>query len=377
MPPRGQVKHPVDRMRERPQLPEPGRRDGPLWRGPEEDGVTFSLLSRFLVCRERFRLLVVDGWRPADHFSHRVEYGNMWHACEEAFGKSGNATTGHVSGMPDWYRALHDYSQRLAGRYPTAVDQVRHWSRVCKMQFGLYVDHWRDHPDEVSRRPLLQERVFAVKYRLPSGRYVLLRGKWDGLDVLGEGRDSALWLREHKTKGDVDVQRIQRQLTFDLQTMLYLVAMDQEVLSGNVDGVGGARLAGVLYNVVRRPLSGGKGTIRQNKNESEEEFYLRLAQYIKDEPDHYFARWRTEVSRADRMAFRQTCLDPILEQLCVWWDFVSREVVGTCSWSLHWRHPFGVYNVLDEGGSADLDEMLATRSTVGLERAGTLFPELE
>jgi hypothetical protein len=44
---------------------------------------------------------------------------------------------------------------------------------------------------------------------------------------------------------------------------------------------------------------------------------------------------------------------------------------------VHWRHPFGVYDALNEGGSSDLDEYLETGSTVGLERASTLFPELE
>jgi hypothetical protein len=45
--------------------------------------------------------------------------------------------------------------------------------------------------------------------------------------------------------------------------------------------------------------------------------------------------------------------------------------------AIHWRHPFGVYDALNEGGSSDLDEYLETGSTVGLEKASTLFPELE
>ncbi len=38
----------------------------PVWKGPEVDGVTQSLLSRYLTCKERFRLLVIEGfcgWR--------------------------------------------------------------------------------------------------------------------------------------------------------------------------------------------------------------------------------------------------------------------------------------------------------------------------
>jgi hypothetical protein len=46
-------------------------------------------------------------------------------------------------------------------------------------------------------------------------------------------------------------------------------------------------------------------------------------------------------------------------------------------YKMHWRHPYGVFDALNEGGSSDLDEYLETGSTVGLERASTLFPELE
>ena len=45
--------------------------------------------------------------------------------------------------------------------------------------------------------------------------------------------------------------------------------------------------------------------------------------------------------------------------------------------ALTWRHPFGSVNWLDEGGSSDLDEYLATGSTVGLRQVEELFPELK
>jgi hypothetical protein len=43
---------------------------------------------------------------------------------------------------------------------------------------------------------------------------------------------------------------------------------------------------------------------------------------------------------------------------------------------LHYRHPFGSVNWLDEGGASDLDEYLATGSEAGLQRIDDLFPEL-
>lgn len=392
----------------------------PLWRGPQKDGITFSLLSRFLVCRERFRLLVVDGLTPEDQFNHRIEYGQLWHTAEEAY----------AAGV-QWEAAVCHYASNLCQRYPLSRDDVLKWQDICLMQFPIYLQYWRNHKDVSTRRPLIQEQPFAVSYRLPSGRTVVLRGKWDSVDLIGSGKAQAIYLQENKTKGDINELQIKRQLTFDLQTMIYLVALwgYQKIADNGANSLkwsdGHYPIAGVRYNVVRRPLSGGKGSIIQKKGtearkcsackgtgftgknpkpcdkcergwvpatpgESREEYIARLEAYIKDEPETYFFRWRVEVGPHDVERFRRECLDPILEQLCDWWAWVkdghdpyrqpdraalvySEDAEPT---GIHWRHPFGVYNVLDEGGSSDVDEYLASGSEVGLRRTTNLFPEL-
>jgi hypothetical protein len=224
------------------------------------------------------------------------------------------------------------------------------------------------------------------------------------------GLNRSVILQENKTKGDVREAQLRRQLRMDLQTMLYLVALELfQVQPGQyrLGGEGiprGVRIGGVRYNVVRRPLSGGKGSIVRHKpmksnpeGESKEDFFLRLRDIIAASPQDYFMRWDVGITPSDILKFRRECLDPILEQLCDWWEWVSgcyskglnvwdNDVSMQCApWSdspshssaIHWRHPFGVYDALNEGGSSDLDEYLETGSTVGLERARTLFPELE
>lgn len=156
----------------------------------------------------------------------------------------------------------------------------------------------------------------------------------------------------------------------------------------------GDPIKGVIYNVVRRPLSGGKGNIVRHKptranpaGESKDQFYQRVASYIREDPASYFMRWRVEVTQADIQRFRTECLDPILMQLCDWYSWVTKEPRWPGQESpfqsfvpapnkLHWRHPYGVWNVLDEGGSTDLDEYLATGSMLGLVKDGNLFKEL-
>lgn len=386
-----------------------GNRKEPLWKGPEKEGITFSLLSRFLCCRERFRLLVCEGLKPTDSFNHRLEYGNMWHICEEAFA-GGEAL--QVGGNDSWQYALQQYAMTLCKRYPTQQEEVDKWYNVCKVQFPIYVDYWSKHPDVTNRTPLLQEQTFSIPYTLPSGRKVLLRGKWDSVDLVESNGVKGIWLQENKTKGDINKQQIKRQLTFDLQTMMYLIALDKYFHKNGNPVIGGkirvkdenhdcecSPINGVRYNVIRRPLSGGRGTIRQHQptksnpqGESKEVFYKRLAdEYIKAEPETYFMRWKCEVTAKDIEVFKVRCFNPILEQLCDWYEWITTEGDNFLSKSMHilgvknkvktlnathWQHPYGVYNPLNEGGSSELDEYMTTGSTVGLQRTENLFPEL-
>jgi hypothetical protein len=382
----------------------PKVRKEPLWKGPEVDGVTQSLLSHFLCCRERFRLLVVEGMKKAEGWNHRLGYGNMWHACEEAHAE-------RPGDEDHWQRTLQQYVRGEIEQYRFDSAKILRWYNVCRTQFPLYVEYWAEHPEMVSKKPLLQEEAFAVPYTLPSGRTVRLRGKFDSVDLVTKGDlGKGIWLQENKAKGDVNPFQLQAQLKFDLQTMIYLVAL--QTLSLNDSRIPIKPIRGVRYNVIRRPLSGGKGSIVQKKGytrkpknkaereaygeavpvqgESDEEYYARLGEIIRTTYEdngqyhYFFSRWNVEVSAEDIERFEREFLRPHLESLCDWWEVVAKaKIMGYDIWDpavnlgRHWRTPYGFYNVLAEGGTSDLDEYLNTGSEVGLERVDNLFPELK
>ncbi len=386
-------------------VPQTHDNDNPLWAGPGGEGplggITQSMLVRFLSCRERFRLRYVLGLEPHPKWNHRLGYGDMWHVCEEA----------HAAGT-NWWERLQNHCMEVAhGRPPAEGEDITKWMNVCAVQFPEYTRYWADHPDVLNRTPLLQEHVFDVPYALPSGRTIRLRGKFDSVDIIedvctscgGVGdeygrcglcnnvrRTKGVYLQENKTKGDIDKLQIERQLRFDLQTMLYLVALDELDDGPDWTELDNYSVRGVRYNVVRRPLSGGVGSIRphaekRTKNtyvpaETAEEFYERLRRdYIAADPSHWFFRVRSEVSARDIQVFRDTCLDPLLETVCYWYH----EVVGNLDrygWDrppMNYRTPFGVYSALEEGGATEYDGFLATGSEVGLRRVDTLFTELQ
>jgi hypothetical protein len=375
----------------------------PLWTGPNgtgpNGGVTQGLLGRWLVCRERARIHLIEGLRPPEQFNRALHYGQMWHMCEESL----------AAGV-DHERPLTDYCRQLCRQFPLQQTEVTKWYRVCQVQFPEYVKWWAAHPDVTGRTPLLQEAKFDVPYTLPSGRKVRLRGKWDSVDLV----DSSIWLKENKSKADVDEPLMMRMLTsgFEIQTMLYLTAL----MEVDVELVPAYPIAGVCYNVVRRPLSGGRGTITQKQGkpadgcgncggsgktpklgkvcskcrgtgcvagtpaETDDEFYARLLNdYIAKEPETYFFRWQVRILPGDVARFKRECLDPILEQLCTWYDEVTGSTLATCNYPppQNYRMPYGVYSTLVDGGVTEVDRYADSGDRVGLERTSVLFPELE
>ena len=417
------------------------KRREPLWAGPEDSGpmggISQSMLGRYPCCAERFRLKYIEGWSLPDRFDHKIEYGQLWHAGEEA-----------LASNQDWEKAVLKYAQGLVKKYPHQQDEINKYYQACKVQFPIYVEYWKKQKDVTQRTPLLQEEVFHVPYKLPSGRVVCLRGKFDAVDLIGTGKTAGIWLQENKSKGDVDSEMIKRQLSFDLQTMIYLIAL-QEKLS-TPPGLGDLRasqIRGVRYNVVKRPFSGGRGSIKKHQategskcpkckatgrvvesyykvgisqnmitgfcpkcggrgriggkpDETDESYYGRLRDIIKDdtfdesgkpkEDNEWFKRWKVEISQADIDKFKHQFLDPILENLCNqydWWKmayqkgwdvFDSNKMGDECPLLLHhYRLPFGVYNSVTEQGFTEYDEYLATGNSVGLVQATELFRELQ
>lgn len=347
----------------------------PVWKGPCVDGITFSLLSKFLVDRERFRLYVIDGLRGVDTFNHKIEFGNMWHVCEEF-------RCGDSEG--DWQHHLAHYALELCNKYPLSRDQINHWHEIVKRQFQIYLRYWNTQDKGRKRSPIYSEKVFDTRYTLPSGRVVRLRGKYDSVDFFP---DMGVWYDENKTKGDIDESKIKRQLLFDLQTMIYRVALGQDDVIASICKKQKCVIEGVRYKVIRRPLSGGKGTIVRHKGsknkpeETYEDYYKRVMSYIEAEPETYFMRWDVNIYPEDVLKFQKRCLDPILENLCDWYEAVSTAYktqgdIYCRGQKTHWIYPYGVYNPLNDGGVTELDEYMNSGSMSGLNVISNLFPEL-
>ncbi len=364
----------------------------PLWLGPMDSsnlgGVTQSLISSFLCCRERFRLKMIEGLQPPERFSAPLHFGDLWHVAEE--------------NIENWEEPLKAKAQKFCLKFPLQQDEVHKYWQVIKCLFPIYIDYWSKHQTKEKVEPLMREQVFNVPYELPSGRIVYLKGKFDGVDLAGNGKDRGIYLFETKTKSDIDEAKISRQLKFDIQTCLYLCAMNEYDFAAILEPKGikislPNPIKGVRYNCIRRPLSGGKGNIRPHQATSKKpaetqiEYFNRLREVILEDVDSYFLRLKVEVFPSDIERFKKMCLNPILEQMCDWYEFVvggdpfvesdncSTRVPGDppAPYGIHYVTPFNIYNPLIEVGQTDMDELVLNGSSVGLQKVDSLFPELQ
>lgn len=342
-----------------------------LWKGPHEDGITQSLLARFLVCRERFRLYTIEGIREIEEFDPAMEYGSLFHIAIEH----------HLSGKP-WESAVKDYAQELHSNYPTDSEEIDKWYALCCIQFPLYLEHVKrkERSIPVPRREILQEEDFKIPYPLPSGHVVILRGKIDGLFARGD----SLKLDEHKTKSYIDERRIGETLKFNFQTMFYHTALRTMIKQGLLILPRKMHVAGTQYNVIRRPLS-SKYPIRQKKSETIDQFYQREGDNIKAKPQDYFITMNAMITASDVTDFQEQCLNPLLEQLCEWWQYMV-----SCNGEpfeegtdphyhdpIHYRTPWGVFNSMFGGFQGPYYDYLSKGHPGSIVPVTSLFRELE
>lgn len=363
--------------------PSRAKRKEPLWAGPQNDGpmggVTFSMLSNYLCDKERFRLKVIEGLRAVGKFNVPIEFGNMWHVCEEEY-----------AAKKPFQARLKEYVIKLCKEYKQDQDIINHWYNVILKQFPMYIEYWSKHEHRTGCVPIYQEKIFHIPIELPLHGEIYLRGKWDSVDyVKGQG----IYVQENKTKSEINEAKLMSQLMFDLQTMLYVYTVQQSMKSdpklGKYEKEG---IRGVRYNVIRRdcPIRRHKAK-KSSPEETIQHYYNRLyVDYFQANPEEWFGRWDVVITDNDIEFFTKKCLIPVLENICSdydWWNYCIRNNVDVFDTlerckvfknpPQHYIYPFGIRNILDEGGSTELDNYLMTGSIVGLEYTDIMFRELQ
>ena len=319
------------------------------------DGITQSLLTDWLLCRERFRIKAFLGLIEDQGFDAKIEFGSMCHAGMEQIAKNGF----HINRTAN---AIRDYSQRLMKRWPSDLDDIKFWMYAAIAVVRLHYKYWQTQDSRFNWVDV--EMKFRHDYTLPSGRTLPLRGMMDGVVERKDG----LWLLEHKCRGMIDETAIQDTMTKNFQITFYSQIL-RELFPDK-------KVAGVIYDVIRRPY----GTIRQTKSESREQYGQRGIQRIEADPQDHFYRWEVQLTEEDLDEARNTIFHPILEQFMDWYEWVSVDW-GTSPFregnTIHYMRPFGMFDAHDWGNRGSYFDLMTTGQTVALTPVKTLFPELE
>ena len=308
-----------------------------------EHGISYSLLSKFVDCRERFRISTVEMYTP-NFRKDSLDFGTMFHKALELIA-AGKTTI--------------EINKRLHTQYrDTSIDPM-----LIKIAATMVPLYNRFYSSE-KYKYVAQEEVFDIPYvSQTNGRVIRLRGRWDEVFE----RNKKLWLQENKTKAQIQDNVITQTLPYDLQTMLYCYTLQIHKKR---------EIGGVLYNVVRRPL------LKQGDKESDMAYLKRIADDVSDRPEHYFKRFENEFYPGAISHFATQTLVPLIESVVLWWESIKKNPFNP--WVTedgkpnphHYVRPFGVYSPMAHG-IGDFFEYVTTGNPVGLIKKKTCFPELE
>lgn len=253
-----------------------------------EHGITQSLLTAFLNCKLRCKL-ILEGWQTPTP-KESLFFGSLFHKLLEE----------HYTLESEYIVDLGDFLKTENKLYSSITSEIKEKSfAMAEALYEPYTDFWgmKDgQKDWIELEPVFE--VLATIPRFSDRKKIPLRGRIDGVFRL-KGK---LWLLETKTKSQIDEYGLQTQLALDFQNLFYIMVAEE---------LFGEGIAGVLYNVIRKPQ------LRQKKGEPLEKFAQRMKDDVESRPEHYFKRYEVKYTLRNIKEFRQE-LQPLLTDYCFW-----------------------------------------------------------
>jgi len=217
----------------------------------QKTGITQSLLSTFLTCRVMFLLSLNKYYIPTQ--SKALHFGNLIHAMLEQY-----YTTGKYS-IDKW----KDDEIRLDAQ------EVERQKAVATPLLKIYK---RVYPKETFKSV---EETFQFDFN-----GFKLNIKIDGVT------DDLTYLIDHKTSSKINEEDLMDKLSFDFQSLFYIIAMETEDNS----------FKGAYNNVIRRPE-------HKQKDLSLKDFQKRIENEIIKNPDHFYKRFKIPFTKGEKKRY--------------------------------------------------------------------------
>lgn len=271
----------------------------PHWRGPYEDGITQSLITKFLECPFRSYLYFICGLEEPDELHPNLIWGDTYHYGLEQILKHTCLMADFTPG--DWQTIDDKVEEYLDKNYPQAPGTFIH--SILGM-LRMYNDEWRDGMVIMPEQKFKEQYVSYDAIKTP----VILRGKLDGLSTDGNT------MVEHKCKGRLGGQQGRDETELDNQVNIYAM-------------VSGAR--NIIYDIIRIPdtqwSKPPKRQMQRAKSYAEDLLYNKhWGDFpVVDKPALWFEQFPVYLDDTMINHWRMWTLDPLIQRICRWWEHVT------------------------------------------------------
>lgn len=273
--------------------------DKKIFYDPERDGVSQTLLGRFLTCRQLARY-DLQGWTPKGVPLSMIN-GTVGHAVlQHTYEAQRKKLMGAVPTKQELTKIINIVEKLWLAENPRPtkfmLQDLEFALLNAQVLMPIYFEYWKEDFKKLAWEKL--EGEFKIPYQTKDGYKTFIRGKMDGVF-----KRNGLWLFESKFKSRIEDEDIVDTLSIDLQVMLYLWALGK-----------GYKLtpSGVLYNVVRRP------GLKIGKSETMVKYGQRIEADILKRKEFYFYRFEVSTDRDD-IAKWSLEFEQLLTDFIKWW----------------------------------------------------------
>lgn len=258
-----------------------------------EDGITQSILTTYLRCKERCRLML-NGWQKIEAKSP-FTFGSCFHYLCEVWACSKPTMRKLGAYIPDqktingW---CDDFTRQSQAHNPIDPQDFEQACAMAVPIFTKYLTYWKDsHQKWQEIKPEIEfDITIPGDYRPGTHR---LRGKVDGLVKI----NGKYWLLETKTMSQINEDVLQQVVQYDFQTQFYIFALETML---------GVKIVGVIYNVVRVPMFKMDGKTPQ-------EIQTRTQEELEKDENKWFKRFEVAFSDSQVARFRSEMRDKLVE----------------------------------------------------------------
>lgn len=264
-----------------------------MWKGPLVDGVTQSLISRFLRCPFSFYLYAILGLEdPGEGINENLIWGDAYHKGLE-----------HRIQGDDLKESVEKMLEYLNERYPNHPPSFPHSLRRMLTLYRPMKGDWKTE--------VVIDRIHKVR-----GHEFRQRGKKDGFTE-HDPNTEARTLAEHKCKGYIDPAATKDELVEDLQCNFYMFPFEIEW---------------VHYDLIKIPDVQKYGPARkydQSPKEWVEMLYTGpVASYGNNYPiNRYTHNWLHQgtyfISLEQQELYWDQVINPILLRMLEWYEYVT------------------------------------------------------